>query len=61
VTVVVGGTGVVPRVRPDLETLRAAVSDRENGGQSRRDAIVDVAQTAGVPKREVYDAVHRDA
>ena len=26
---------------------------------TRKEAILDVARRAGVPKREVYDAVHR--
>jgi hypothetical protein len=27
---------------------------------TRKEAIADVALRAGVPKREVYDAVHRE-
>lgn len=37
--------------------LAAAVAAREQAGQSRRDAIVEVARQLGVPKREVFDAV----
>ena len=36
---------------------RAAVAERESAGTSRRDAIAEVARLAGVPKRQVYDAV----
>lgn len=35
----------------------AAVEISEREGLTRRDAIADVARRAGVPKREVYDAV----
>ncbi len=34
-----------------------AVAERESAGMSRKDAIAEVARIAGVPKREVYDAV----
>lgn len=37
--------------------LTAAVAAREQAGQSRKDAIVEVARQLGVPKREVFDAV----
>ena len=59
VTVVVSGrTGpaVVPSGPAELAELVAA---EEAGGSSRKDAIRTVAQRAGMPKREVYDAVHR--
>ena len=39
-------------------SLRAAVAEREAGGMSRKEAIVDVARAAGVPKRDVYNLVH---
>jgi len=35
----------------------AAVADREERGQSRKEAIVAVARELGVPRREIYDAV----
>jgi 16S rRNA (cytidine1402-2'-O)-methyltransferase len=58
VTIVV--TGAVPaRVDADPETYRAEVALRESAGATRKDAIAEVARAAGVPKREVYDAVHR--
>ena len=31
----------------------------EAGGTSRKDAIAEVARRAGVPKRDVYDLVHK--
>ena len=37
------------------------VAELETGGTTRKDAILDVARRAGVPKREVYDAVHKPA
>ncbi|WP_184879193.1 16S rRNA (cytidine(1402)-2'-O)-methyltransferase [Sphaerisporangium siamense] len=43
----------------DIGALVAEVSRQEAAGVSRKQAIVDVAKAAGVPKRELYDAVHR--
>ena len=59
VTLVVTGADVVPAVSADDASLRAAVAEREDRGMSRKDAIVEVARSAGVPKREVYDLVHK--
>ena len=36
-------------------------ADLETDGVRRKEAIAEVARAPGVPKREVYDAVHRDA
>ena len=41
------------------EDLLAAVAGLEEGGMSRKDAIVEAARRAAVPKREVYDLVHK--
>ena len=41
------------------EALVAAVAAREDQGVPRKQAIQQVAQEYGVPKREVYNAVHR--
>jgi 16S rRNA (cytidine1402-2'-O)-methyltransferase len=43
------------------EELRARVSDLEEQGSTRKEAIAATAKEAGVPKREVYDLVHRDS
>ena len=59
VTIVVAGAVREP-VAADPTSYRAAVADREADGTPRKEAIVQVARAAGVPKREVYDAVHRD-
>jgi 16S rRNA (cytidine1402-2'-O)-methyltransferase len=59
VTIVVAGAVREP-VAADPTAYRAAVADREADGTPRKEAIVQVARAAGVPKREVYDAVHRD-
>jgi 16S rRNA (cytidine1402-2'-O)-methyltransferase len=58
VTIVVSGA---PESGPvdDPATLIAWVADQEARGVSRKDAIADVARRAGVPKREVYDLVHK--
>ena len=57
VTLVV--SGAVPTVADrDPESLRAAVAEKEAAGLSRKDAIVEAAREAGVPKREVYNLVH---
>lgn len=39
--------------------LLAAVAEQEAAGSTRKEAIARVAKLAGVPKREVYDLVHR--
>ncbi|MCD4532553.1 16S rRNA (cytidine(1402)-2'-O)-methyltransferase [Nocardioides sp. cx-169] len=58
VTVVVQGADGGPTVPADEASLRDAVREREDRGMSRKDAIVEVARLAGVPKREVYNLVH---
>jgi 16S rRNA (cytidine1402-2'-O)-methyltransferase len=58
VTIVVEGA-VAPEPVTDPVTLAALVADEEEVGVSRKDAILDVARRSGVPKRVVYDAVHR--
>ncbi|MEP6817586.1 MAG: 16S rRNA (cytidine(1402)-2'-O)-methyltransferase [Marmoricola sp.] len=55
--VVEGATPVV--VDADPVTLVALVADAEATGSTRKDAILAVAQRAGLPKRVVYDAVHK--
>ncbi len=35
------------------------MAELEAAGTSRKEAILAVARQAGLPKREVYDAVHR--
>jgi 16S rRNA (cytidine1402-2'-O)-methyltransferase len=59
VTIVVAGSDPAAGVPTDDESLRAAVAAREAAGASRKEAIVEVARAAGVPKRQVYDLVHR--
>lgn len=61
VTVVVAGAPPQAEVGTDPASLRAAVADEEAAGATRKEAIADVARRAGVPKREVYDVVHRAA
>ena len=59
VTLVVAGA--TPEAAPaDPAAWRAAVADRTDRGATRKEAIAQVARAAGVPKREVYDAVHRE-
>ncbi len=58
VTIVVDGAPGGPSIENDDESLREAVAQRERAGMSRKDAIVEVAKQAGVPKREVYNLVH---
>ncbi|MCW2754030.1 MAG: rsmI [Marmoricola sp.] len=58
VTIVVTGAAESGPVS-DPATLAAWVAEREAGGMTRKDAIAEVARRAGVPKREVYDLVHR--
>ena len=58
VTIVVGGVPAGPSIEQDETSLRDAVAQRKGNGMSRKDAIVEVAKQAGVPKREVYNLVH---
>ncbi len=58
VTVVVQGATGGPSVAPDPDSLRAAVAQREEAGMGRKEAIVQVAKAAGLPKRDVYQVVH---
>lgn len=58
VTIVVSGAAATGPVS-DPATLVAWVADQEARGVPRKDAIADVARRAGVPKREVYDLVHK--
>jgi 16S rRNA (cytidine1402-2'-O)-methyltransferase len=58
VTVVVAGADGGPSIADDEASLRAAVQEREDRGMTRKDAIVEVARLAGLPKREVYNLVH---
>ena len=59
VTIVVEGSSGAPALDTDPGTLRAAVTDLEAAGSTRKEAIAEVAKRAGLPKREVYDVVHR--
>jgi 16S rRNA (cytidine1402-2'-O)-methyltransferase len=56
ITVVVSGASASP-VEADPAALAAAVTEREAAGQARKDAITEVARSAGVPRRVVFDAV----
>jgi 16S rRNA (cytidine1402-2'-O)-methyltransferase len=58
VTIVVSGAEPVAAIDTDPESLRIAVAEREAAGTPRKEAIVEVARLAGVPKREVYNLVH---
>jgi len=58
VTIVVSGASAeVATTDPD--TLRALVASEEAAGVTRKQAIADVARRSGVPKRVVYDLVHK--
>ncbi|MEV1145098.1 16S rRNA (cytidine(1402)-2'-O)-methyltransferase [Micromonospora sp. NPDC049799] len=59
ITLVVAGAPEIAAERPDDDTLRAAVADREATGMSRRDAITDAATSYGLRRRDVYGVVHR--
>jgi 16S rRNA (cytidine1402-2'-O)-methyltransferase len=58
VTIVLAGAEQ-PEAVTDPAALAALVAQEESDGVSRRDAILEVARRSGVPKRVVYDAVHR--
>lgn len=63
ITVVVAGADASEqRIAAGLDTPEswvAAVQDREAGGEDRKSAIAAVAKDAGIPRRDVYDAVVR--
>ena len=59
ITLVVQGVAAGSDVPRDPEAWRVLVAEIEAEGATRKDAILEVARRAGVPKREVYDAVHR--
>ncbi|MFG1947830.1 16S rRNA (cytidine(1402)-2'-O)-methyltransferase [Nonomuraea sp. NPDC048826] len=58
ITVVVAGHTAVAG-EADLPALVSEVDRRVAAGEQRKTAVADVAKAAGVPKRELYDAVHR--
>jgi 16S rRNA (cytidine1402-2'-O)-methyltransferase len=58
VTIVVAGAEPFASVGSDAASLLAAVAELEADGVRRKEAIVEVARRAGVPKREVYNLVH---
>jgi 16S rRNA (cytidine1402-2'-O)-methyltransferase len=58
VTIVLEGAAV-PEPVTDPVALAALVAEEEDTGATRKEAILDVARRSGVPKRVVYDAVHR--
>jgi 16S rRNA (cytidine1402-2'-O)-methyltransferase len=58
ITLVVGGA-VPPRALGDPEQWAADVAEREAAGADRRSAIASVAQSRGVARRDVYEAVVR--
>lgn len=61
VTIVVEGSTATSAVPTDPASLAALVAEAEGEGMTRKEAILDVARRAGLPKREVYDAVHKPA
>ncbi len=60
VTIVASGAVPTP-ADSSPESVLALVADIEAGGVSRKDAIAAAAKRAGLPKRLVYDLVHRVA
>jgi 16S rRNA (cytidine1402-2'-O)-methyltransferase len=58
VTIVVAGAPPAAEVGSDPASLLAAVADLEADGVRRKEAIVEVARRAGVPKLDVYNLVH---
>jgi 16S rRNA (cytidine1402-2'-O)-methyltransferase len=60
VTIVVEGATAATDLPTDPASLAALVAEaQDEGGLTRKDAILDVARRTGLPKREVYDAVHK--
>jgi 16S rRNA (cytidine1402-2'-O)-methyltransferase len=60
VTIVVEGATAATDLPTDPSSLAALVAEaQDEGGLTRKDAILDVARRTGLPKRDVYDAVHK--
>lgn len=57
VTIVVSGAAPAEPVR-DEDTLRRLVDDAMTRGLSRKDAVAEVAQSTGAPRKLVYAAAH---
>ncbi|QJY45084.1 16S rRNA (cytidine(1402)-2'-O)-methyltransferase [Pseudonocardia broussonetiae] len=54
ITVVLAGAA--PTAAPTVESLVGAVQERVNEGERLKTAVAEVAEAAGVPKRELYAA-----
>lgn len=54
ITVVLAGAA--PTTAPTVESLVGAVQERVNDGERLKTAVAEVAEAAGVPKRELYAA-----
>jgi 16S rRNA (cytidine1402-2'-O)-methyltransferase len=59
VTIVVAGAADEVDVPTDAASLARLVQEAEQTGTPRKEAILEVARRAGLPKRVVYDAVHK--
>ncbi|MGY1436229.1 16S rRNA (cytidine(1402)-2'-O)-methyltransferase [Streptomyces reniochalinae] len=57
ITLVVRGAEAAAAGEPDAAELARRVAVREEAGERRKEAIAEVAREAGVPKRQVFDAV----
>lgn len=57
ITVVVSGAPETGPADVDATELARRVAVREEAGERRKEAIAEVAKAAGLPKREVFDAV----
>ncbi|WP_285703893.1 16S rRNA (cytidine(1402)-2'-O)-methyltransferase [Microtetraspora sp. NBRC 16547] len=57
ITLVVAGHAP-EAVEPDLDDLADEVARREATGVPRKQAIVDVAKSAGISKRDLYNHIH---
>lgn len=60
VTVVVEGAAADREHTDDPVELVARVHELEGEGMPRKQAIAEVARLSGVPKRVVYDLIHKD-
>ncbi|MFT4265306.1 MAG: 16S rRNA (cytidine(1402)-2'-O)-methyltransferase [Nocardioides sp.] len=60
ITLVVAGRSAADQAAASPESVRSLVAELESEGATRKDAIAAAARATGMPRREVYDLVHKE-